>query len=253
GRAGARGGGDAVVLLRGAGALYPRSAAAPPARRARHQPALLLQLRHRWRRLWPFRPWWSLRQPDYVSAARKPPRRPHLRARGVGGVFLPRPPIQLGVSLARYALIGVGGCRPEFRQGTGEAIWSDSPQRQLRWRGPRLGQATDTPRPQAARDNRRRRALRSSPIASGWRTGSCRGASATVRPGSSATPIIACAAAARSSASNHLAHGIGCAIHVRSRDMRARRSFLLRAVAPSPARSFFPLACRSDPHLGAAW
>ena len=47
GEPGARGGGDAVVVLRRAGPLHPRSAAAAPARRARHQPALLVQLRHR--------------------------------------------------------------------------------------------------------------------------------------------------------------------------------------------------------------
>jgi len=36
-----------------------------------------------------------------------------------------RPAIQLGVSLVRYAPIGVGSCRLAFKQGTGEAIWSD--------------------------------------------------------------------------------------------------------------------------------
>ena len=41
------GGGDAVVMLRRARPLHPRSAAAAPARRARHQPAFLLQLRYR--------------------------------------------------------------------------------------------------------------------------------------------------------------------------------------------------------------
>ena len=44
---GARGRGDAVVLLWGAGPLHPRSPAAAPARRAGHEPALLVQLRHR--------------------------------------------------------------------------------------------------------------------------------------------------------------------------------------------------------------
>ncbi len=44
---GARGGGGAVVMLRGAGPLHARSPAASPARRAGHEPALLLQLRHR--------------------------------------------------------------------------------------------------------------------------------------------------------------------------------------------------------------
>ena len=44
---GARSGGDAVVVLRCAGALHPRSAAAAPARRHGHEPALLVQLRHR--------------------------------------------------------------------------------------------------------------------------------------------------------------------------------------------------------------
>jgi hypothetical protein len=34
--------------------------------------------------------------------------------------------------------------------------------------------------------------------------------------------------------------------------MRARRSFLLRAMATSPARYFFSLASRSDAQLGAA-
>src|SRR5262245_62488315 len=50
-----RGGGDAVVVLRGAGPLHPRSAAAASARRARHQPALLVQLRHCRRSLRPQR------------------------------------------------------------------------------------------------------------------------------------------------------------------------------------------------------
>jgi hypothetical protein len=59
-----------VVLLRSAGPLHPRSAAAPPARRARHQPALLLQLRHCWRRLRPVRSRRPLRQPDDVSRRR---------------------------------------------------------------------------------------------------------------------------------------------------------------------------------------
>src|SRR5262249_58342333 len=67
---GARGGGDAVVVLRGAGPLHPRSAAAASARRARHQPALLVQLRHRRRSLRPVRARRSLRQSDHVSRRR---------------------------------------------------------------------------------------------------------------------------------------------------------------------------------------
>src|SRR6266511_1724593 len=59
--------GDAVVLLWRARPLYPRSAAATLAGRARHQPALLVQLRHRRRRLRPTRARRSLRPPDHVS------------------------------------------------------------------------------------------------------------------------------------------------------------------------------------------
>src|SRR4029077_8233620 len=60
-----------MVVLWGAGPLHARPAAAASARRARHQPALLVQLRHRGRGLRRVRARRSLRQPHHVSAPRE--------------------------------------------------------------------------------------------------------------------------------------------------------------------------------------
>src|SRR5262245_19253764 len=95
------------------------------------------------------------------------------------------------------------GLRPsnsEFENSTskGEATWSDSPPWRWRSRGQRSRQVTDLPRPQAALGNPRRRAPRSSPIATGGRSGSFPGGGDD-RLGSSATPIIACGAGDHSS------------------------------------------------------
>src|SRR5262245_17659746 len=90
------------------------------------------------------------------------------------------------------------GLRPsnsEFENSSskGEATWSDSPPWRWRSRGQRSRQVTDLPRPQAALGNPRRRAPRSSPIATGGRSGSFPGGGDD-RLGSSATPIIVFAA-----------------------------------------------------------
>src|SRR5262245_50535719 len=67
---GARGGRDPVVVLRRPGPLYQRPAAAAPARRPCHQPALLVQLRHRRRGLWIAGARRPLRQSDHVTVGR---------------------------------------------------------------------------------------------------------------------------------------------------------------------------------------
>ena len=72
---GARGGGDAVVVLRGAGPLRQRSATAAPARRARHQPAFLVQLRHCRCSLRPPRARRQVRQSDHVNTRLPPEKR----------------------------------------------------------------------------------------------------------------------------------------------------------------------------------
>src|SRR5215471_21115472 len=108
-----------------------------------------------------------------------------------------------GVS-KQYNRVGVDdSSRPsnsKFENPTskGEATWFDSPQPRLRSRGQRLRQVTDMPRPQAALGNPRRRAPRSSPIATGGRSGSFPGGGDD-RLGSYATPTNAFAAADRSS------------------------------------------------------
>ena len=56
----------------GANGIYTRDPLQRPARRARHQPALLVQLRHRGRRLRPRGARRYLRQPDDVSVMRRP-------------------------------------------------------------------------------------------------------------------------------------------------------------------------------------
>ena len=81
----------------------------------------------------------------------------------------------------------------------GKATWCDLPARSSRSRGYRFLQATDTPRCRATRGSRRREAPPSSPIVTRWRTDSCRGCGGA-RPGWCAMPIIAFAAADRSSA-----------------------------------------------------
>src|SRR5262245_9907551 len=101
-----RGGGDAVVVLRGAGPLHPRSAAAASARRARHQPALLVQLRHCRRSLRPVRARRALRQSHHVSRRREKYRDSCDFRRAIKNNSSSMPIIiQVDVSLARYARV----------------------------------------------------------------------------------------------------------------------------------------------------